>query len=527
MTFRAELAVVTVATATQGLADTLDSLQAQTDSRWQWCVATADPALYRELADWAGDDPRVQVLSATRLTAHELVAAAMAAADARWVCMVQGGDTLDSGLVAQARLVEGHSWLYTDEAAMMSDGIGSIEWLKAQFCPELFRSQPYLTRSAFLPLAVVRELGGLRAEFGTAQWYDLVLRVWERTGDPEHLTGPYYRRSQGEVLGLPPWIDERPADRCRAVAAHCERTGIDVVEVVELTGAGGRPVGQRLRRRLAAIPRVSIVIPTRGGSSQIYGFPRCHVVEMVRSLWTDSRYPNLELVVVYDDDTPPAVIEELRELTDDAVVLQPFIGPFHYARKCNQGALATSGELVCFLNDDMQVVTPEWLHELVTLLADPSVGAAGLKLLFADGTLQHAGHHVQGGNVGHILFGEAADTTAFGGVAQVTSERCGVTGACLLVAKELFVELGGFSEQFPLNYNDVDFCLKVRASGRRILYTPHAVLEHYESQTRVARVDEVELSRLARRWRTRLFDDPVMNPLLQPDVIRRGDVLAF
>lgn len=527
MTFRAELAAVTVATSAHGLAATLESLQAQRDTRWQWCVATSDQALHRELADWAAGDPRVQMLSGSRFAAQDLLAAALAAADARWVCMLEGGDTLDPSLVAQARLVEARSWFYTDEAAVMSDGIGSIEWLKPQFCPELLRSQPYLARSAFLPLVVVRELGGLRSSFGTAQWYDLVLRMWERSGDPEHLTGPYYRRDQGEQLGAPPWIDGKPGDRCQAVAAHCERAGIDVVEVLDVVGAGERPVGQRLRRRLITTPRVSIVIPTRGGSSQIYGFPRCHVVEMVRSLWTASRYPDLEIIVVFDEDTPPEVLDELREITEGAVVLQPFTGRFHYSRKCNQGAMAASGELVCFLNDDMQVVTPDWLHELVPLLADPSVGAAGPKLLFADGTLQHAGHHFHGGNAGHVLFGEAADTTAFGGVAQLTSERAGVTGACLLVPTALFLELGGFSEQFPLNYNDVDFCLKVRATGRRILYTPHAVLEHYESQTRAARVDEVERTRLARRWRTRLFDDPVMNPLLQPDLVQRGDVLTF
>jgi GT2 family glycosyltransferase len=165
----------------------------------------------------------------------------------------------------------------------------------------------------------------------------------------------------------------------------------------------------------------------------------------------------------------------------------------------------------------MDITDPSWLAELVAVLDDRSVGAVGPRLLFADGTLQHAGH-VYNGSPGHLLFGEDAGTLEFGGWAQVAGERSGVTGACLLMRADLFAELGGFSELFPLNFNDVDLCLKIRAEGYRIVYQPSATLYHYESQTRVAQVAELELTRIERRWGYELQTDRYWNELLRPNI---------
>jgi len=526
VTFRGLLSAITVARSAAGLAGTLDSLQAQTHTRWQWCiVTTGDQQLFEEIFRWAAGDPRVLVAPGNSIPADELLSAALSMADAEYLCLLEPGDRLEAGFLNRLSESPRGGWLYTDEATPFSDGVGKRDWLKPAFGPELLRSQPYAVRSAVLPMAAVGKAGGLHPAAGTAQWYDLVLRVYEDLGEPEHLTGPYYLRAPVELPLEPPWVDGTAEDRCRVVADHCRRVGVALAAVAPVEVAG-RPIGQRLVRRRATSPRVSIVIPTRGTSSMIYGFPRCHVVEMIRSMWTEQRYPDLELLVVYDQDTPPTVLHQLQEITGGEVVLVPFVGPFHYSRKCNEGALVATGEHLCFLNDDMEVCSQDWLHELVSLLADPTVGAVGAKLLFADGTLQHTGHLYLGG-VGHLLFGEGADTVEMGGIAQVTGERSGVTGACMLVPARVFHEVGGFSEMFPLNYNDVDLCLKIRQMGLRILYTPHAVLEHYESQSRDPRVDPAEIANLERRWRVALHDDPVVNPLVRPDVVQRPDVLQF
>jgi len=526
MTFRGLLSAITVARSAAGLAGTLASLQAQTHTRWQWCIVTgSDHDLFEEVFRWAAGDPRVLVAQGSSIPADELLPAALSMADGEYVCVMEPGDCLDSGFVNRVAEASADGWLYTDEATPFGDGVGKRDWLKPGFGPELLRSHPYPVRSAVLPMAAVTNAGGLRPEAGTAQWYDLVLRVFEDLGEPEHLTGPYYLRAPVPQPLEPPWVDGTPEDRCRVIADHCERVGIELAAVAPIE-VGGRPLGQRLVRRRRTSARVSIVIPTRGTSSRIYGFPRCHVVELVRSMWTEHRYPNLELLVVYDQDTPQSVLDELRQITGGEAVLVPFLGAFHYSRKCNEGALVASGEYLCFLNDDMEIRTADWLHELVSLLTDPTVGAVGAKLLFADGTLQHTGHLYQGG-VGHLLFGEAADTVEMGGIAQLTGERSGVTGACMLVPAAVFHEVGGFSEMFPLNYNDVDLCLKIRQTGLRILYTPHAVLDHYESQSRDPTVDPSEIANLQRRWRVALHDDPMVSPLVRPDVVPRPDVLQF
>ena len=362
------------------------------------------------------------------------------------------------------------------------------------------------------------ELGGFsrRAE---APWYDLVLRVSEVCGPPAHVAGPYYIRP-ALMLGLPagavadaPYLDDSAEARCRAVADHCARVGIPVDDITPVE-VGDRPVGQRLHRRPGRTPRVSIIIPTIGGTSLTHGFPRCHVAELIDGLCRPGGHPDLEVVVVHDEATPAGVLEQIDRVTGGDWVSLPFHGAFHFSRKCNAGALVATGEYLCFLNDDMEIDDPGWLTELVTLLDDPTVGAVGPRLLFADGTLQHAGH-VYNGSPGHLLFGEDAQTLDFGGWGQLVGERSGVTGACLLLRAEEFAELGGFSELFPLNFNDVDLCLKIRAAGRRILYDPFATLYHYESQTRVAEVSPVEMARIERRWKYELETDPYWNEMLR------------
>jgi GT2 family glycosyltransferase len=246
-------------------------------------------------------------------------------------------------------------------------------------------------------------------------------------------------------------------------------------------------------------------------------------VAFVRSLWTAERYPNLELIVVHDTVTPPDALQEIDDITGGEAVLVPFHGPFHFSRKCNAGALAATGEYLCFLNDDMEVVTSDWLHEMASLLADPGVGAVGARLLFADGTLQHVGHEYNGGHAGHLMFRYGADDLDHGGAAHLTSERSGVTGACMLLRAKDFLQVGGFSEQFPLSYNDVDLSLKIVTAGFRILYTPHATLFHYESQTREPTVTENEMTQIRWRWAEQLHHDPYVNELRQIPLIKARD----
>lgn len=518
MTSRPLVAVLTVATGTDGLAATFDALVAQTESRWQWCIAVAGGAsagTLSQVRSMIAAEPRA--VAAGRTAGPPGPAAlALSLADAESVCWVDAGDTLDPATFATVRdRYRSTSWMYTDEAARSDDGLPTDIWYKPDFAPERLRSQPYALRLAVLPLAQVHRLGGLPATAGSAAWYELVLRAADSLATPAHLAGPFYLH--GDRGTGAPYVSGQARDRCLAVSRVLSTraepsTGAVVVTPVE---ARGRPIGQRVQRRLPRIPRISVVIPTAGTSSIIHGFPRCHVVEFVRSVWTSTRYPNLEIVIVHDLHTPQDVLLEIKDITGGEAVLLPFAGPFHFSRKCNAGAVASTGEYLAFCNDDMSVITQDWLHEMASLLTDPGVGAVGARLLFADGTLQHAGHEYNGGHAGHTMFRYAADDPDEGGAALVTSERSGVTGACMLLRATDFLLVGGFSDEFPSSYNDVDLSLKIRSRGLRILYTPHATLYHFESQSREPTVTDEEMSRIRLRWAEQLQADPYVNELLR------------
>ncbi|GGM01500.1 glycosyltransferase family 2 protein [Nakamurella endophytica] len=501
----------------------LASLDAQDDVDWQWCVVAApdaEPGTGAAVVGLAAAHDRVRGLDGAAVAAADVPAAAAELASGAHLSWLPESATLDPGAVAALRRgLARAEWVYTDESVRGEAGNPTGVWLKPDWSPELLRSQPYALYLAAVPAAVAAAVGGFRRS-SPAPWYDLVLRVSEVAGAPAHVPGPYLVRATPSSLPAggrlrPPYVDDPAAARCAVVAEHCARVGIAVDEVSPVE-VGGQAVGQRVHRRPGRRPRVSVVIPTRGGSSLTHGFPRRHVAELVDGLSRPGGYPDLEIVVVHDEATPPAVLDQIDKVTSGHWTSLQFHGPFHFSRKCNAGALVATGEYLCFLNDDMDVVDPGWLAELADLLDDPEVGAVGPRLLFADGTLQHAGHVYNGGSPGHLLFGEPADSLDLGGAAQLTGERSGVTGACLLMRADVFARVGGFSELFPLNFNDVDLCLKIRAEGLRIVYTPWSTLYHYESQTRVPKVGEVEMQRIQRRWLYQLETDPYWNEMLRP-----------
>lgn len=515
MTYRALVAVLTIVHDPLFLDRSFACLIGQSDSRWQWCVAVSPSApagTFEHVKALIADEPRAIAVPGVSADPGALAGQLLGLARADTVAWLDAGDQLDPATFATVReRLQRAPWVYTDEAATDDEGTVVDVWFKPDYAPEWSRSQPYTLRLAVVPLDVVRDLGGVRTESGTAAWYDVVLRAAAVLGPPDHLAGPFYLH--GVRGDGPPFIIGDPLDRCRVVARVLEADGAPVE--VSPVAVAGRPVGQRVRRALHRHPRVSVIIPTRASWSRIHGFPRCHVVELVRSLWTEDRYPDLEVVVIYDVGTSPSALSEIQAITGGEVVLVPFDGPFHFSRKCNAGALAATGQYLCFLNDDMEVVTPDWLHELASLLQDPGVGAVGARLLFADDTLQHAGHEYNAGYAGHTMFRCGAQDLDSGGRALVTSERSGVTGACMLVRAADYLRVGGFSEEFPLSYNDVDLSLKIIAAGFRILYTPHATLFHYESQTRRATITDTEMRNIRWRWGPRLESDPYVNELLR------------
>jgi O-antigen biosynthesis protein len=249
---------------------------------------------------------------------------------------------------------------------------------------------------------------------------------------------------------------------------------------------------------------VSVVIPSIGTRGVVFGAERTFVVEAARSVLRTSTVAH-EVVVVAGREMPPAVCEELVGLSD-AVRIIDYRESFNFSAVVNLGAAHARGSHLLFLNDDVDVVSPDWMTMLIDACTE-GVGAVGAKLLFEDGTLQHAGHTYRQG-AGHVAFGMPGDAVGRHGVLARRRPVAGVTAACMLTPYSVFDAVGGFTLELPANYNDVDYCLKLRMAGYACVYEPSAVLYHFESKSRVAGIKPEEIEFIERRWRTYLADDP-------------------
>ncbi|MGZ4769986.1 MAG: glycosyltransferase family 2 protein [Ilumatobacteraceae bacterium] len=250
--------------------------------------------------------------------------------------------------------------------------------------------------------------------------------------------------------------------------------------------------------------QVSAIVPSIGATGHVDGRQRTFVVESVRSVLATAKV-EIEVIVVAGREMPITVSDELRGLGPEVVIID-YDEAFNFSAVVNLGAAHATGEHLLLLNDDTEVITPDWLVRMLDACTD-GVGAVGAKLLFENGTLQHAGHTYRT-SLDHVGFGLPGDSTGRNGVLARRREVAGVTAACMLTPYSVFDAVGGFTMQLPGNYNDVDYCMKLRMAGWAIVYEPAAELHHFESQSRVAGIEPEEINLIQRRWLTHLVDDP-------------------
>lgn len=487
------------------LKDTLDSVLAQTFSDWEILLVddcSPDPAVRETLRDYASRDERIRVIE--RETNGHIVKASNDGIDAargEFIALLDHDDLLvPEALERNAAVIEQFDdvdYIYSDEDKVGADGEIYDEFRKPAWSPERLRGQNYVCHFSVLRTALVREIGGFREGYDGSQDHDIVLRVTERARRVVHIPEVLYhwRVIPGSAAGD---IDAKPyaaiAGR-QAVADQCERLGIDA-EVVH----GPVPGIYMLERRLPADAKVSLVIPTIGTEDMVWGSRRVFVVEAVRSLIEKAGHDNLEIVVVYDTPTPDSVLESLREVAGERLVLVHFTEKFNYSRKMNLGVIHATGEYLALLNDDLEAYSQDWVPRLVGPLLEPDVGMTGAKLFFSNDTLQHGGHAYAKRNFLHpFIFAPRHDLGPFGAL-TVNREASGVTAAAAAMRRETYFEVGGFTETLPANFNDVDLCNKVRRCGYRIVWVANVEMYHFESRTRERAVHQWEVDIAFGRW---------------------------
>ncbi|KFF57899.1 glycosyl transferase family 2, partial [Cryobacterium sp. MLB-32] len=201
-----------------------------------------------------------------------------------------------------------------------------------------------------------------------------------------------------------------------------------------------------------------------------------------------------------DANTPEAVLQELADVAGDKLTLAPFTGPFNFSRKCNEGFLAARGDVLLFLNDDVQTISDEIVGRMIAPLNEPDVGMTGAFLFFEDGAIQHAGHLHHMGQFSHAYLGSKRGSFGAFSSLLINREASGLTAACIAVPREVFVEVGGFSELFPGNFNDVDLSKKISQAGYRLLWLADVELFHFESRSRDPLVHSFEEKMIIDRW---------------------------
>lgn len=411
---------------------------------------------------------------------------------------------IEGGAELRNRAVERFTEIATrfDADLVYADGKARIRGrtraiLRPDFSPLRLLEQDYLGDAILVRTSLLVEYSG------TLSRNDLLEIAW--------------RLDSASVVHIPEFLTSRPGP---PPLAHPDARRAKIMELLDRAGIAAevRPEGAVLRvvPVFDDVPLVSIIIPTRGSSAVIGEAQRILVVEAVRGIIALSTYPSFEIVVVADDETPQSVIDELVEVGGGLLTLVRWSRRFNFSGKINRGAAHAHGDFLLFLNDDIDVVSPDWIESMVGLCRLPGVGMVGANLVFENGCVQHAGHFYQARGAGHIAFGWHPDQDDAVGSLHVDREVSGVTAACAIVSRENFDRVGGFSNSFPGNYNDVDFSLKIRSSGARIVWTPWARLHHYESQTRDAATAVAEQTQLQARWGTRIEVDGYWSESISP-----------
>lgn len=476
-------------------------------------IGAAGPRVSLILIPGGDEDATLRSLAAQTSTAWDLVRCrpgrdpigelnyALARAGGDFVAFVDAGDALEPDAVARALDTTGPDvdLVYTDESTEEEQAGSQDLFLKPDWSPDQLLGHHYVGRLALLRRDLVDEIGRVRASTGDAWEYDLTLRASRDARRIEHVAAVAYHRARPSSAG---------SDGARlALSDHLAALGRPAV-VAGTNGDGAL----RLQPRLRDQPLVSVVIPTAGSTRRVRGETLDLAANAVESVVAASTYPHYEIVVVVDPSVSAGTRDRLHAAAGDRLRLVDFTRPFNFARKVNEGVLRSSGEYVVFLNDDTAVITPGWLESMLVFATDPGVGAVGAFLRFADHRYQHVGVILLDGNPGHPYYGFPADYPGYHQNLQVPCNYLAVTAACLMTPRGAFERVGGLSTAFPANYNDVDYCLKLRHVGLRVVCTPEAQLFHYESSSRgPGPVATAELELLHRRWGP-LTHDPYYNP---------------
>ena len=505
----------------------IESVRSQIYDNWELCIAddfSTKAHVRRILASYAQQDPRIKV-TFRRTNGHISLAtnSAFALATGDWIALLDHDDLLRPHALAEVAFeIARHpdaQMIYSDEDKIDSLGNRFDPYFKPDFSRELFRSQNYLNHLSVHRAENIRAVGGWRQGFEGSQDYDLNLRIFERIDRTSirHISKVLYhwRAVKGSTASSGAEKSYAYVAGMRALEEHVSRTNL----AATVERARDTPF-YRLRLSVPQPPPlVSLIIPTRDKVDLLRG--------CIRSILEKTSYRPYEIIVVDNGSVEPATLRYFEEIsTLENVRVLKYDKPFNYSAINNFAVAQAKGIIVGLVNNDIEVISDDWLGEMVSWAMLPDVGCVGAMLYYGNNTIQHAGVILGiGGVANHAHLGQQRTSLGYFGRAAVVGNFSAVTGACLLIRKSVYEDVGGLDEQnLPVAFNDVDFSLKVRDAGYLNVWTPYAELYHLESASRGADIDDEKRARFERegthmlsRWKDALNNDPYHSPNLSKE----------
>ena len=482
------------------------SLRAQTYSHWQLQIIAHDicaKAIQRAATRIVGAH-RIRVYSMpadVNPSAHLNVALNSSCAD--FLGLLAAGDLLAPNAFYEfaALLLDDPDCdvVYADEDCVSAGSMsrhGLV--LKPDWSPEMLLGQNYIGRACLIRREILQAIGGFRSELGAAQLYDALLRVAEVSLSfcrvPMCL---YHREAERRHSNLTPEAARLHAEAARQ---HMNRRGFEAAVTLCPNGT------HRVTWPIANAPRVSVIIPTLNNLKVLK--------VCIDGLLHKTAYPSLEIVLVDNASTDLDVHQYYEELTAAGLAkIVRYHKEFNYSEACNLGARAADGDIFLFLNNDSEVIRPDWLEEMVRFCLLPGVGCVGTRLLYPDGIVQHAGVVIGMHLTGLVYNRTKQDMRDCFGGSNIYRNLLAIMGACQMVSREAFEAVGGFDERYRIANSDVALCLRAHKAGYRTVYTPYAELYHHEGYTRgkVNPIEDIELT--ARDIRDmEIAEDPYFHP---------------
>ena len=461
----------------------VDSLINQTYTNWELCLADGSNEENPELKDIYSKDSRIKykfIGENKGISGNTNEALTLATGD--FIGLLDHDDILPVfSLYEVVKCINNHpevDFIYTDEDKFEEVGGKRYDpYFKSDFGPDTLRANNYICHFSVFRKDLMEKLGGFRSEFDGAQDYDILLRMSEIAEHIYHIPKILYHWRVHELSTAKAGAHAKPyayeAGK-KAVQAHIDRLGL------KGTVEAGNTLGTyKVNYEVIGNPKVSIIIPNKDYASTLK--------VCLKSIIKLTTYKNYEIIVVENNSTEDETFEYYKKIDgkDNIKVVYYPEKVFNYSAIINFGVRNCTGDYVIQLNNDTELLTPNWLQEMLGFAQREDVGAVGVKMYYPDRTIQHAGIIVGiGGVAGHVFKNIPKNLHGYFSKDAMIQNLSAVTAACIMTPRKIYDDVGYMDEEFKVAFNDVDFCLKIRETGKLIIYTPYVEFLHYESKSR-------------------------------------------